>query len=290
MGTVYLRARYYNPSTGRFISRDSFAGRRSDSLSLNLYTYCRNNPLRYVDLSGRFFKDLTKSISSVVESAGKKIESFVNSKKIEDTVSKVGKMVVASASAAMSIASSALGYKNGECSYRVTADQLAQMGFNQGAVSSVRNLNIVLDKYNITSTNEISHFLAQCAYEGDWGNGLIEYDNEEKTYLKSRSYWPYYGAGYIQISTASNYEAFSKDMNDPLIYNGEGSPEYVAVNYAWEAAAWWWDNADMNQKINEGYTVDQVSGTIIAWNKDAPDNGSYSKRRQNHAMIYGVLE
>ena len=53
--TVYLRARNYNPSTGRFINRDSFAGRRSDPLSLNLYTYCRNNPIRYVDPSGHFF-------------------------------------------------------------------------------------------------------------------------------------------------------------------------------------------------------------------------------------------
>ncbi|MFR5797228.1 MAG: RHS repeat-associated core domain-containing protein [Oscillospiraceae bacterium] len=52
MGTIYLRARYYNPSTGRFISRDSFAGRRSDPLSLNLYTYCRNNPIRFIDPSG----------------------------------------------------------------------------------------------------------------------------------------------------------------------------------------------------------------------------------------------
>lgn len=51
-GTIYLRARYYNSSTGRFISRDSFAGRRSDPLSLNLYTYCRNNPIRYIDPSG----------------------------------------------------------------------------------------------------------------------------------------------------------------------------------------------------------------------------------------------
>ena len=50
--TVYLRARYYNPTTGRFISRDSYLGRRSDPLSLNLYTYCRNNPLRYIDPSG----------------------------------------------------------------------------------------------------------------------------------------------------------------------------------------------------------------------------------------------
>ena len=57
-GTVYLRARYYQASIGRFISRDSFAGRRSDPLSLNLYTYCRNNPLRYVDPSGHSYATL----------------------------------------------------------------------------------------------------------------------------------------------------------------------------------------------------------------------------------------
>ena len=51
-GTIYLRARYYNPTTDRFISRDSYAGRRSDPLSLNLYTYCQNNPVRYIDPSG----------------------------------------------------------------------------------------------------------------------------------------------------------------------------------------------------------------------------------------------
>lgn len=51
-GTIYLRTRYYNPSTGRFISRDSFAGRRADPLSLNRYTYCSNNPVRYIDPSG----------------------------------------------------------------------------------------------------------------------------------------------------------------------------------------------------------------------------------------------
>ena len=53
--TVYLRARYYNPSTGRFISRDSFAGKNEDPLSLNLYTYCANNPIYYSDPTGHIF-------------------------------------------------------------------------------------------------------------------------------------------------------------------------------------------------------------------------------------------
>lgn len=51
-GTIYLRARYYDPSTGRFISRDSYAGKNDDPLSLNLYTYCYNNPIIYEDPSG----------------------------------------------------------------------------------------------------------------------------------------------------------------------------------------------------------------------------------------------
>ena len=52
--TVYLRARYYSPEIGRFISRDSYAGNAGDPLSLNLYTYCHNNPLLYSDPTGHF--------------------------------------------------------------------------------------------------------------------------------------------------------------------------------------------------------------------------------------------
>lgn len=51
-GTIYLRARYYNPTTGRFISRDSYAGKNEDPLSLNRYTYCQNNPIFYFDPTG----------------------------------------------------------------------------------------------------------------------------------------------------------------------------------------------------------------------------------------------
>ena len=53
-GTIYLRARYYDPSTGRFVSRDSYAGKNEDPLSLNRYTYCHNNPTNNVDPNGKF--------------------------------------------------------------------------------------------------------------------------------------------------------------------------------------------------------------------------------------------
>ncbi|WP_080066679.1 RHS repeat-associated core domain-containing protein [Ruminiclostridium hungatei] len=51
-GTIYLRARYYDPGIGRFITEDSYWGKDSDPLSLNLYTYCYSDPIMYSDPSG----------------------------------------------------------------------------------------------------------------------------------------------------------------------------------------------------------------------------------------------
>ncbi|QRG65229.1 RHS repeat-associated core domain-containing protein [Brevibacillus choshinensis] len=51
-GFYYLRARYYDPSIGRFISEDSYKGQVDNPLSLNRYTYTHNNPLKFVDPSG----------------------------------------------------------------------------------------------------------------------------------------------------------------------------------------------------------------------------------------------
>ncbi len=51
-GTIYLRARYYEPEIGRFITEDSYWGKDNDPLSLNLYTYCSNNPVMFIDPTG----------------------------------------------------------------------------------------------------------------------------------------------------------------------------------------------------------------------------------------------
>ncbi|AFY56856.1 RHS repeat-associated core domain protein [Rivularia sp. PCC 7116] len=48
----YLRARYYDPSTGRFTSRDPFEGIPQRPLSLNKYIYTEGNPINAIDPSG----------------------------------------------------------------------------------------------------------------------------------------------------------------------------------------------------------------------------------------------
>ena len=52
-GTIYLRARYYNADLGRFTQQDGWEFvNPKDPLSLNLYMYCGNNPIVYVDPIG----------------------------------------------------------------------------------------------------------------------------------------------------------------------------------------------------------------------------------------------
>jgi len=55
-GLYYLRARYYEPSTGRFITQDPKKGDIKDPVTMNPYIYCRNNPLKFTDPSGEDFK------------------------------------------------------------------------------------------------------------------------------------------------------------------------------------------------------------------------------------------
>jgi hypothetical protein len=50
---VYLRARYYSPGEGRFLSRDTWGGSYNNPLSLNRWNYVEGNPVTYTDPSGR---------------------------------------------------------------------------------------------------------------------------------------------------------------------------------------------------------------------------------------------
>ena len=52
MGLYYLQSRYYDPEVGRFINGDAYAATGQGLLSNNMYVYCLNNPVYFVDPSG----------------------------------------------------------------------------------------------------------------------------------------------------------------------------------------------------------------------------------------------
>ena len=61
----YLRARFYNPVIGRFTQEDAYRGD-----GLNLYAYCANNPVYYVDPSGYTFTKCQKDAYDKLRNEG----------------------------------------------------------------------------------------------------------------------------------------------------------------------------------------------------------------------------
>ncbi|HEV8579091.1 MAG TPA: Ig-like domain-containing protein [Thermoanaerobaculia bacterium] len=51
-GLLYLRARFFAPAVGRFLTRDTASFRLEDPIDLNRYTYAAANPINFYDPSG----------------------------------------------------------------------------------------------------------------------------------------------------------------------------------------------------------------------------------------------
>jgi RHS repeat-associated protein len=51
-GLLFMRARYYDPVSGRFLSEDPLNGDVLDPSRLNLYIYVKNNPVFLIDPTG----------------------------------------------------------------------------------------------------------------------------------------------------------------------------------------------------------------------------------------------
>ena len=81
-GQYYLRARFYNPVIGRFTQEDTYRGD-----GLNLYTYCQNNPVYYVDPSGHICENRANEIMNKLgrgdvlsHSENKKLAAYLRNK------------------------------------------------------------------------------------------------------------------------------------------------------------------------------------------------------------------
>ena len=53
-GFYYLQSRYYDPATRRFINADSFGYSGQNFLGANIFAYCNNCPVKFVDENGHF--------------------------------------------------------------------------------------------------------------------------------------------------------------------------------------------------------------------------------------------
>jgi RHS repeat-associated protein len=70
IGQQYLRARYYDPATGRFNRLDPFFGNLVEPLSLHNYLYCHIDPVSFIDPSGEFWIPILALLGGTLIGAG----------------------------------------------------------------------------------------------------------------------------------------------------------------------------------------------------------------------------
>ena len=68
-----MNARLYDPMTGCFLSPDPYVQAPDFSQAFNRFSYCWNNPLRYVDEDGEFLGTIITAIGGFVVAIGKSI-------------------------------------------------------------------------------------------------------------------------------------------------------------------------------------------------------------------------
>ena len=73
-GLYYLQSRYYDAAVGRFLNADAteYGGTGIVIITYNLFAYCGNNPVNYIDDDGKLFISITTiiAIASVVAGIG----------------------------------------------------------------------------------------------------------------------------------------------------------------------------------------------------------------------------
>ena len=152
----------------------------------------------------------------------------------------------------------------------------------------ILELNRCLEKYNITNTLRIRHFLSQTAHES--GGGKWKKELSDGYYLEGRTDIgnvnpgdgpKYKGAGYIQLTGRANYQAFSDYIgNDPKIM--DIGVDHVAEVYPFTSAGFWWTNNNMNSLCDSNPSVEQVTKRVNGGYNGLDDRKYYYGRCERY--------
>lgn len=151
----------------------------------------------------------------------------------------------------------------------------------------LNDLNLCLKKFDITTPARIRHFMAQIAHESGGLRWLKELATGD-AYQGRRdlgNIYPgdgrrYKGAGAIQLTGRHNYTKFGEYMQDPNIVRLGAN--YVAQKYPFTSAGFWWMRAGMNQLIDKGATVKQVTRRVNGGYNGLADRVAYFTRAENY--------
>ncbi|MBF0714970.1 LysM peptidoglycan-binding domain-containing protein [Gemelliphila palaticanis] len=175
-------------------------------------------------------------------------------------------LVISQGTGGNSVVPNGPAYPNAD-GYYVTGEQLRQIGWTVVNDRMVNDLNRCLKEYNITTLSRIRHFISQCSHEsggGKWTKELADGNAYNwRQDLGNTQYGDgpkFKGGGYIQLTGRYNYTQFANAMGDQNIVNI--GVDYVAQNYPWTSAGFWWNRNSMNQLCDQNPTVEQVTRRV----------------------------
>lgn len=130
----------------------------------------------------------------------------------------------------------------------------------------LKDLNDCLNRFGINTPARMRHFLSQTAHESGglkWMKELASgsaYEGRKDLGNNRPGDGPRYkGAGVIQLTGRSNYQAFSDFIHDPKVMNGV---DYVSTTYPFSSAGFWWHRNNMNDLCDRGGSVEQVTKRV----------------------------
>ena len=193
-GLQYLRARYYDSSSGNFISMDSYEGSILSPLSQNRYTYAENDPVNNFDPSGHAAAS-SKGIERYVDSSDiNELRAFMQGAAMYQGVQAAnenfyGKLMSAQATSFMNYGSIS-GISKSTANYYIEQGirQATALSLNYGcskpAVSDEAALRYAGDIY--TAKESINDKIEQIK-----ANKKIQYDNHlaYQEYLRELEAW-----------------------------------------------------------------------------------------------------
>jgi RHS repeat-associated protein len=166
-GFYYLRARWMDPSTGRFVSVDPYEGDPQAPVSLHRYLYAGISPLNYVDPSGENYLNMLYTLSIMSTLAARYTPAMVQ------VVQWANRIVPSSVSLANNLIRAGFARPAGTAAHHIVAG-LAQIAYPARSI---------LFKYGV-EINEVANgmFLKSATH---WGIHSMKYYNRVNALLRN---------------------------------------------------------------------------------------------------------
>lgn len=193
------------------------------------------------------------------------------------------------------------GWFSGQGTCMLTAGKLVRIGFTGKLALRPDNVKLLNDaindsRFNFTKKIHIRHFLAQACKETDCGKTFTEYKyvagRTKAAYNGDPKYAPYCGGGFMQLTHDYNYEDFKNYVNDSKVYTPEEyATQYVANNYPYISAAWFWCVLNDLNKTIDAYDNKSADATVKEVTRIVKgDSSNYSARLEFYENAKTVLK